>query len=40
MVNSILILAVIVLPGWISISVAQRHHPRVVDRTALMVWGI
>ena len=40
MVNSILILAVIVLPGWISISAAQRYHPRVVERTALMVWGM
>ena len=40
MVNSILILAVIVLPGWISVSVAQRHHPRIVDNTAMMVWGM
>lgn len=40
MVNSILILAVIVLPGWISISAAQRYHPRLVERTALMVWGM
>ena len=40
MVNSILILAVIVLPGWISVSVAQRHHPRIVDNTAMMTWGM
>lgn len=35
MVNSI-----IILPGWISISVAQRYHPRVFERTTLMVWGM
>ena len=40
MVNSILILAVIVLPGWISVSAAQRYHPRVFERTTLMVWGM
>lgn len=40
MVNSIVVLAVIVLPGWISISAAQLHHPRVVDRTTLMTWGM
>ena len=40
MVNSIIILAVIVLPGWISVSVAQRYHPRVFERTTLMVWGM
>ena len=40
MVNSIIILAVILLPGWISISVAQRYHPRVFERTTLMVWGM
>ena len=40
MVNSILILAIIVLPGWISVSVTQRYHPRVFERTTLMVWGV
>lgn len=40
MVNSIVVLAIIVLPGWISISAAQLHHPRVVDRTAVMTWGM
>ena len=40
MVNSIIILAVIVLPGWVSISAAQLYHPRVVNRAALMVWGM
>ena len=40
MVNSIIILAVIVLPGWISVSAAQRHRPRVFERTTLMVWGM
>ena len=40
MVNSIIILAVIVLPGWVSISAAQMYHPRVMNRTALMVWGM
>ena len=40
MVNSIVVLAVIVLPGWISISAAQLHHPRMVDRTTVMTWGM
>ena len=40
MVNSIIILAVIVLPGWVSISAAQMYHPRAMNRTALMVWGM
>ena len=40
MVNSIIILAVIVLPGWISVSVAQRYYPRVFERTTLMMWGM
>lgn len=40
MVNSIVVLAIIVLPGWISISAAQLHHPRVVDRTTVMTWGM
>ena len=40
MVNSILILVVIVLPGWISISAAQRYHPRLVDNATMMVWGM
>ena len=40
MANSIIILAIVVLPGWISITANQRYHPRIVDRTAVMVWGI
>ena len=40
MVNSIVVLAIIVLPGWISISAAQLHHPRLVDRTTVMTWGM
>ena len=40
MVNSIIILAIVVLPGWISITANQRYHPRIVDRTTVMVWGI
>ena len=40
MVNSIIILAVIVLPGWVSISAAQMYHPRAMNRAALMVWGM
>ena len=40
MINSILILAIIALPGWISAAAAQRHHPRAADQTALMVWGM
>lgn len=40
MVNSIVVLAIIVLPGWISISAAQLHHPRMVDRTTVMTWGM
>ena len=40
MVNSIIILAIIVLPGWLSISAAQLHHPRLTDRTGVMLWGM
>ena len=40
MVNSLIILAIVVLPGWISITVNQRYHPRIVDRSAVMLWGI
>ena len=40
MVNSIIILAVIVLPGWVSISAAQLYHPSVINRSTLMVWGM
>lgn len=40
MVNSIIILAVIVLPGWVSISAAQLYHPSVMNRSTLMVWGM
>ncbi len=40
MVNSIIILAIIVLPGWLSISAAQLHHPRLIDRTGVMLWGM
>ena len=40
MVNSIIILAVIVLPGWVSISAAQLYHPRVMNRSTLMLWGM
>lgn len=40
MVNSIIILAIIVLPGWLSISAAQLHHPRLIDRMGVMLWGM
>ena len=40
MVNSIIILAIVVLPGWLSISAAQLHHPRLIDRTGVMLWGM
>lgn len=40
MTNSIIILAIIVLPGWLSISAAQLHHPRLIDRTGVMLWGM
>lgn len=40
MINSIIILAIIVLPGWLSISAAQLHHPRLIDRTGVMLWGM
>ena len=40
MVNSIIILAIVVLPGWISISANQRYHARIVDRSTVMSGGI
>ena len=40
MVNSIIILAIVVLPGWISISANQSYHARIVDQSAVMSWGI
>ena len=40
MLNSIIVLAIIVLPGWLSISAAQLHHPRLIDRTGVMLWGM
>jgi hypothetical protein len=40
MLNSIIILAIVVLPGWISLSVNQRYYPRIVDRSTVMSWGI
>lgn len=40
MANSIIILAIVVLPGWISISVNQRYHPRIFATSTTMTWGI
>ena len=40
MVNSIIILAIIVLPGWISITANRRHYPRTDDKSNLMTWGM
>ena len=40
MVNSIIILAIVVLPGWISISANQRYHARIFDRSTVMSWGV
>ena len=40
MLNSIIVLAIVVLPGWLSLSVNQRYYPRIVDRSIVMSWGI
>ena len=40
MVNSIIILAIVVLPGWISITANPRYYPRIVDRSTVMAWGL
>lgn len=40
MVDSLIILAIVVLPGWISISANQRYYPRIVDRSTVMAWGL
>ena len=40
MVNSLVILAIVVLPGWISMSASQRYYPRIVDRSTVMAWGL
>ena len=40
MVSSIIILAMVVLPGWISITANQRYYPRIVDKSNLMTWGL
>ena len=40
MVDSIIILAIVVLPGWISLTANQRYYPRIVDRSTVMAWGL
>ncbi|MCY4579828.1 MAG: hypothetical protein OXD31_12380 [Chloroflexi bacterium] len=40
MVNSLIILAIVVLPGWISVSANQRYYPRIVDKSTVMAWGL
>ena len=40
MVNSIIILAIVVLPGWISITANRRYYPRITDESSLMTWGM
>ena len=42
MLDSILILAVIVLPGWLSITVNQLYYPRSagVEKSTVMEWGM
>ena len=40
MADSLIILAIVVLPGWISISANQRYYPRIIDRSAVMAWGL
>ena len=40
MVSSIIILAAVVLPGWISITANRRYYPRIADESNLMTWGM
>ena len=42
MIDSILVLALIVLPGWLSITVNQLYYPRStgVDKSTVMEWGM
>ena len=40
MVNSIIILAIVILPGWISITANRRYYPRISDESNLMTWGM
>lgn len=40
MLDSIIVLAIVVLPGWLSLSVNQRYHPRLFDKSTVMSWGI
>ena len=42
MLDSILVLALIVLPGWLSITVNQLYYPRStgVDKSTVMEWGM
>ena len=38
--DSILIVALVVLPGWVSITCSQLYNPRETERAALMQWGM
>ena len=40
MVNSLLVLAIVVLPGWLSITANRVYHPRVLDTSPMMLWGM
>lgn len=40
MIDSIVVLALVLLPGWISVTTGRLHSPRILDRTAVMQWGL
>ena len=40
MIDSIVVLALVLLPGWISVTAGRLHSPRILDRTAVMQWGV
>ena len=41
MVDSLLVLAIVILPGWLSITANRVYHPRVLDTsTIMMLWGM
>lgn len=40
MIDSIVVLALVLLPGWISVTAGRLHSPRILDRTAVMQWGL
>ena len=40
MVDSLVVLAIVVLPGWLSITANRVYHPRVLDTSPMMLWGM